>query len=64
MKKDSCKITFTGDIGFDKYMDGKWRDNNLLSKTILKFCHNSDHVVVNVEGAVQYRKRGNFETHF
>ena len=52
MKKDSCKITFTGDIGFDRYMDGKWRDNNLLSKTILKFCRNSDHVIANVEGAV------------
>ena len=45
-------IVFTGDIGFDKYMEGKWEDENLLSKPILNFFHTSDHVCANVEGAV------------
>ena len=52
MKKDDCIITFTGDIGFDKYMDGKWNDDTLLSENILKFFAGSQHVIANVEGAV------------
>lgn len=52
MKKDDCIITFTGDIGFDKYMDGKWNDDTLLSENILKFFADSQHVIANVEGAV------------
>lgn len=49
MKKESV-LTFTGDIGFDKYMDGKWRDSNLLDNDITAFLKASDHVIANVEG--------------
>ena len=50
MKQTS--ITFTGDIAFDKHMDLKWDDDELLSEEILAFFRKSDHVVANVEGAV------------
>ena len=50
MKRTS--IVFTGDIGFDKYMEGKWGDKELLSAPILDFFHSADHVCANVEGAV------------
>lgn len=43
-------IIFTGDIGFDKYMEKKWQDDNLVSKDILEFLHSGDHLVINVEG--------------
>ena len=45
-------IVFTGDIGFDRYMNKKWEDDNLLSNEILDFLNNSKHVVANVEGAL------------
>ena len=51
MKKETS-LVFTGDIGFDKYMDGKWDDPQLLSKEVLDFLHSGDHVVVNVEGPI------------
>ncbi len=51
MKKETS-LVFTGDIGFDKYMDGKWDDPDLLSKEVLDFLHSGDHVVVNVEGPI------------
>lgn len=47
---DNTTITFTGDIGFDKYMNGKWADEELLSSAILDFIKDTDHLVVNVEG--------------
>lgn len=50
MKKTS--IIFTGDIGFDRYMDRKWEDEGLLSSDILDFFHSADHVAANVEGAL------------
>ncbi|MCQ2520789.1 MAG: CapA family protein [Lachnospiraceae bacterium] len=49
MKKETS-IVFTGDIGFDRYMDGKWEDDALLAEDILSFLHSGDHVVANVEG--------------
>jgi len=52
MHKNSTSIVFTGDIGFDKYMEGKWEDPDLLSQPILDFFHSADHVCANVEGAV------------
>ena len=52
MNKGSTSIIFTGDIGFDKYMEGKWEDESLLSKPILDFFRSADHVCANVEGAV------------
>lgn len=51
MKKEAS-IIFTGDIGFDRYMDRKWEDENLLSSEILDFFHSAAHVVANVEGAL------------
>ena len=50
--KNKTSIVFTGDIGFDKYMAGKWDDENLLSQAVLEFFHSADHVCANVEGAL------------
>ena len=52
MTKHKTSIVFTGDIGFDRYMDGRWTDENLLSDSVLEFFHSADHVVANVEGAL------------
>ena len=52
MNKDRVSIAFTGDIGFDKYMTGKWADDALLSGDVLNFFRDSDHVCANVEGAL------------
>lgn len=49
---EKTTLVFTGDIGFDKYMDRKWEDENLLSRELLDFVTESDHVIVNVEGAI------------
>lgn len=43
-------LVFTGDIGFDRYMDGKWEDERLISEELLEFLRSADHVVANVEG--------------
>lgn len=51
MKKEST-LVFTGDIGFDKYMDGKWNDPDLIAPEVLAFLHSGDHVIANVEGAM------------
>ena len=58
MKKETSFV-FTGDIGFDKYMDGKWDDPDLLSKEVLDFLHSADHVVINVEGPVADFQKNN-----
>ncbi len=50
--KEKASLVFTGDIGFDRYMYGKWEDSELLSQEILEFLHSGDHVVANVEGPV------------
>ena len=52
MSKEKTSIIFTGDIGFDRYMDHRWEDDELLSKPILDFFHSADHVAANVEGAL------------
>ncbi len=52
MSKKNTSFIFTGDIGFDRYMDKKWEDENLLSKDLIDFLHSSEHVVIEVEGAV------------
>ena len=51
MKKNSS-LVFTGDIGFDRYMYGKWDDRELISQEILDFLHSADHVIANVEGPI------------
>ena len=50
--KDKTSLVFTGDVGFDRYMFGKWNDPELLSKEILEFLHSADHVITNVEGPI------------
>ena len=52
MMDNKTSIIFTGDIGFDKYMEGKWEDEHLLSPAVLDFLHSANHVCANVEGAV------------
>lgn len=52
MSKNKTSLVFTGDIGFDRYMDKRWEDKNLLAKPIMDFFHSADHVVANVEGAM------------
>ena len=47
---NNLQIVFTGDIGFDRYMDKRWTDEGLISDEVLKFMHSSDHVIANVEG--------------
>lgn len=48
--KDTISLAFTGDIGFDKYMEGKWEDQALIADDVLAFLHSADHVIANVEG--------------
>ncbi len=50
--KEKTSLVFTGDIGFDRYMYGKWDDENLISSEVLDFLHSADHVITNVEGPV------------
>lgn len=50
--KEKSSLVFTGDIGFDRYMYGKWDDEELISNYILRFLHSADHVIPNVEGPV------------
>lgn len=52
MTKENVSLVFTGDIGFDKYMKGKWDDPELISSDVLAFLHEGDHVIANVEGAL------------
>lgn len=52
MSKEKTSIVFTGDIGFDRYMDRRWEDENLLAKPVLDFFRSADHVAANVEGAL------------
>ena len=52
MTKTTTSVVFTGDIGFDRYMDRKWEDEQLLSREVLDFFHGADHVCANVEGAL------------
>ncbi len=54
--KKTLSLVFTGDIGFDRYMHGKWNDEELLSKGVLDFFKNADHVIPNVEGPIAVLK--------
>lgn len=54
---DRIKLVFTGDIGFDRYMDGKWEDEELISREVLDFLHSGDHVIANVEGPLVSQER-------
>ncbi len=50
--KNKTSLVFTGDIGFDRYMYGKWDDEQLISDEVLAFLHSADHVIANVEGPI------------
>ena len=52
MSRDVCSLVFTGDIGFDRYMAGRWTAPDLFSRPLLDFFDSADHVVANVEGAM------------
>lgn len=49
MKKITT-LTFTGDIGFDKYMKDRWADEDLLDPKVRSRLASCDHLIVNVEG--------------
>lgn len=55
MRKQTT-LVFTGDIGFDRYMDGKWNDPELISREVLDYLHSGDHVIANVEGPMVRQK--------
>ena len=50
MSKDKTSIVFTGDIGFDRYMDRKWEDPELLSREVMDFFHSAEHVCAKLSG--------------
>ena len=52
MAQKKTSIVFTGDIGFDRYMAGKWEDESLLSPRLLEFLNSGDHLCINVEGSL------------
>ena len=52
MGKEKTSIVFTGDIGFDRYMDRRWEDPDFIAPAVLDFFHSADHTVANVEGAL------------
>ena len=54
---NKTSLIFTGDIGFDKYMDNKWEDENLLSDEVRGFLSSGDHLIVNVEGPLYERNQ-------
>ena len=45
-------IVFTGDIGFDGHMSGRWQDPGLVAPAIRDFLGSADHVIANIEGPV------------
>ena len=47
-QKNKTSIIFTGDIGFDRYMDQRWKDENLLSQPLLDFFHSMSPEVTQV----------------
>lgn len=60
--KEKASLVFTGDIGFDRYMYGKWNDKNLISQEILDFLHSADHVIANVEGPVAVAEQNTIQS--
>ena len=59
--KKNISLVFTGDIGFDKYMDKKWEDENFLSDKVAAFLRSGDHLIVNVEGAMTQGDKASLE---
>ncbi len=55
--KNETTLIFTGDIGFDKYMDRKWEDPELLHKKVREYLLDTDHLIINVEGPLSEQKK-------
>ena len=55
--KNSTALVFTGDIGFDKYMDHKWEDENFIASDVLEYLKTADHLVINVEGPLSKQEK-------
>lgn len=54
---NKTSIVFTGDIGFDKYMDKRWENEDLISDEVLSFLRSGNHLVVNVEGPLSKQEK-------
>lgn len=54
MMSKTASLVFTGDIGFDHYMDKKWEDRGLLTDSVRGFLQSGNHLIVNVEGPLSY----------
>ena len=57
--KGETTLVFTGDIGFDRYMDHRWEDPKLLSKRVKDVLSFADHVIANVEGPIMECPKNN-----
>ena len=55
--KNETTLIFTGDIGFDKYMDKKWEDSELLAPAVKEYLLDTDHLIINVEGPLSEQKK-------
>ncbi len=55
-KSKDVSLIFTGDIGFDKYMQDRWLDAGLLSPAVQNFFDTGDHVIANVEAPLTDQK--------
>lgn len=60
--QNETSLIFTGDIGFDKYMDHKWKDDELLSAGVRSFLASGNHLIINVEGPLTSGVRENAQT--
>lgn len=61
---NSVSVIFTGDIGFDKFMTGRFNDPDLMSPALRRFFAGADHVVANVEGALISDDGGEHDTFY
>lgn len=59
--QETTKIVFTGDIGFDHYMDNGWKNPELLDRDVISFISDCDHLIVNVEGPLSDGKRNTID---
>lgn len=60
--KKTASLIFTGDIGFDKYMEGRFKDEDLIDSEVYSFLKDTDHLIINVEGPLLDKKQeGNVE---
>lgn len=60
--QNESSLVFTGDIGFDKYMDHKWKDDELLSKEVRSFLASGNHLIINVEGPLSKVEKSDAKT--